>query len=162
MTRTPPQPAATGYPAYSQTLPSVPVSACHARQLVTYALHVWALETLAEAATQCVSELVANAVQYSGSRNIRVTASRPSKRWVRIAVTQRKNAPPIQPQPRPDDEHGRGLILINALCDRWGTDDGRATKRFWCEFDVSGDTTPFAQLVPLVTACGQDATEVRR
>jgi serine/threonine-protein kinase RsbW len=140
MTRTPPRPALTGRSAYAQTLPRIPVSASHARQLVAHALHTWGLESLLERVEQCVAELVANAVQHSGSRSIRVTVSRSSDSRVRIAVTQRDCAPPLADR-RPADEHGRGLILITALSSRWGSDSERHVFRCWCEFHLDPDRT---------------------
>lgn len=126
--------AATVHPAYSQTMPCTAESARHARQLVTYGLALWDLEELVDAATLCVSELVANAVQHSGARIIRVTISRPLDSRVRIGVTEKGRALPVPRYPGPDEEHGRGLVLINRLSDRWGTDVMRWGKRVWCEF----------------------------
>jgi hypothetical protein len=129
------------------------------------ALGVWALGMLAEVATQYVSELVVNAVRYSGARTLRVTASRPGKHWVRIAVGRRRNAPLARVEPGPAAEHGWGMVLVNALSDRCGTDIRRAAERFRCEFDVTAGSTcaTTTRLAHPVTAqAGHGSDEVRR
>ncbi|WP_189327549.1 ATP-binding protein, partial [Streptomyces flaveus] len=38
------------------------------------------------------------------------------------------------PEPQPDDESGRGLLLIAALADRWGTEPyAPSGKTVWAE-----------------------------
>jgi serine/threonine-protein kinase RsbW len=122
-------------PVYSQTLLCKPESAGLARRLVTDAFRAWGLGVLTESATSCVTELVANAAQHSGARIIRVTASRPSDRRVRVSVSEKgRRLLLARNAASQDDEHGRGLILINALSDRWGADLVSWGKHVWCEF----------------------------
>jgi hypothetical protein len=33
----------------------------------------------------------------------------------------------------PDDENGRGLVLLDALATRWGVEQGPEGKTVWCE-----------------------------
>lgn len=140
MMKTPaPQLAATACPAYSQTMPCRPESARHARVFTAFAFGVWNLGALADAAVLCASELVTNAVQHSGAEIIQMSVSRPCVRCVHVAVAEKGHALPVRERPEPYDEHGRGLILINALSDRWGADRLHWGKRVWCEFDTYVD-----------------------
>ncbi|MFI9252660.1 ATP-binding protein [Streptomyces sp. NPDC053069] len=50
------------------------------------------------------------------------------------------------PETSPDAEHGRGLLLVAALADKWGVGERNPGKVVWCEFhslpgraDRSGD-----------------------
>ena len=123
----------TGHPAYSQTLPCETESARRARLLVRTACDTWHLPELADAASLVISELVSNAVAHSGSRVMRVTVSRPAPDRVRLSVVDRSHAKPAQRTASEDDEHGRGLALVDAVSDRWGTDPLRWGKRVWSE-----------------------------
>ncbi|WP_234365356.1 ATP-binding protein [Streptomyces sp. RTd22] len=92
-----------------------------------------------------VSELVANAVVHSGSRCLRVTVSRAGPRWVRIAVIDKSRTLSVLRAADADDESGRGLGIVEALSDRWGTD-----RLPWAETRL-GRTTPRAQAVTTST-----------
>ncbi|MGW5198657.1 ATP-binding protein [Streptomyces spiralis] len=105
-----------------------------ARNLVRTALAAWYLDELTDTAILLVSELVANAVKHTSSRVIRVIVTRPSERFVRIAVVDRARVMPELV--KPGDElvaSGRGLLLVDALAERWGTDLYRWGKQVWAE-----------------------------
>ncbi|MEU0809221.1 ATP-binding protein [Streptomyces sp. NPDC005970] len=125
--------ARIGHPSYSQTLPCEPESARRARLLVRTACDTWHLPGLADCAALVISELVSNAVEHSGSRVMRVTVSRPAPDRVRLSVVDRSHAKPTQRAASEDDEHGRGLAIVEAVPDRWGTDPLRWGKRVWAE-----------------------------
>ncbi|CDR09841.1 ATP-binding protein [Streptomyces iranensis] len=127
------RPAATGHPAYSQSLPCEAESAIRARRLVRAACTAWGLAPLAEAGALIASELVANSVAHSGSRCLRVTVSRPDARWVRVAVIDKSRAQPVQRTANADDESGRGLAIVEAISVRWGTDRLPWGKRVWAD-----------------------------
>ncbi|MEV8586761.1 ATP-binding protein [Streptomyces sp. NPDC051180] len=94
-----------------------------------------------EAAPQVVAELAANAATHGrvGGRNFRL-ALRMSPRSLRIEVTDtRAEALPRLVTPPPDDDGGRGMVLVEALADRWGVRVGPVPqKTVWAEFDVTG------------------------
>lgn len=50
--------------------------------------------------------------------------------------------PPAEPQPpSPEAESGRGLLLVAALSDRWGTEPGPAPcKTIWAEIGTAPPT----------------------
>lgn len=130
----PAKPHPTGYPGYSETLPGLEESAEVARKLVRTALAAWHLEELTDTAILLVSELVANAVKHTNSQVIRVVVSRPSERFVRIGVVDKARVLPELV--KPGDElltGGRGLLLVDALAERWGSDLYRWGKQVWVE-----------------------------
>ncbi|WP_329457707.1 ATP-binding protein [Streptomyces sp. NBC_01497] len=124
----------TGCPGYSETLPCAPESARIARNLVHTALTVWGHEDLAQDGTSIVSELVANAAQHTRSRLIEVSITHPAPAYVRIAVADRdRGGLPLKCATGEGDESGRGLALVDALAERWGTDILPRGKRVWGE-----------------------------
>jgi anti-sigma regulatory factor (Ser/Thr protein kinase) len=128
------KPHHTGHPGYSETLPGLEESAETARRLVRTALTAWHLEELTDTAILLVSELVANAVKHTNSRVIRVVITRPSERFVRIGVVDRARVLPKPPTSSADLlTNGRGLLLVDALAERWGTDLYRWGKQVWAE-----------------------------
>lgn len=129
----------TGHPGYSETLPCEPESAAVARRLVRTALASWNQEKLMEDGALIVTELVANAVRHSGNRLIRVVISLPTERRVRIAVVDRSRALPFLCHSDRDglSTCGRGLELVDALADQWGTDLLQWGKRVWGELRCS-------------------------
>lgn len=128
------KPHHTGHAGYSETLPNLEESAEAARRLVRAALAVWHLDELADTAILLVTELVANAVRHTHSRVIRIVIARPSEHLVRIGVVDNAR---VLPEPaKPGDElltSGRGLLLVDALAERWGTELHRWGKQVWAE-----------------------------
>lgn len=117
------RPTPTGHPGYTQTLPCTARSAGQARSLVRTALGAWGLEHLADTGALVVTELVSNSVTHTRTYSIRVTVSRPSETFVRIAVADNSMTIPMLRTTTGDhEETGRGLAIIDALTWRWGTD----------------------------------------
>ncbi|MEU3190256.1 ATP-binding protein [Streptomyces sp. NPDC006992] len=97
-----------------------------------------------------VAELAANAVRHCGSvgRDFRLrltlTGTASAGRRLRVEVTDARADKPLPPRgsepPGPAEESGRGLLLVDALADRWGdrTDD-RITKTLWAELALPGE-----------------------
>ncbi|WP_411073385.1 ATP-binding protein [Streptomyces sp. cmx-4-7] len=126
----------TGHPAYSQTLPREPRSAAVARRLVRTALTVWGLEPLIEDATLVLTELVSNAVDHGRLPSIRVIVSRPSANVIRLGVVDRsKTVPTLRTDADESQTRGRGLLLVDALTERWGTELYRWGKQVWAELE---------------------------
>ncbi|MEU7148638.1 ATP-binding protein [Streptomyces sp. NPDC045456] len=97
------------------------------------------LPYIAGEAELVVSELVTNAIVHSGGRKITLTLSLRGS-FLRITVCDGGRGYTLSPDP-PDaaDEHGRGLILVQAIADErggsWGVTDAGSTT--WCELDLA-------------------------
>ncbi|MEV7091062.1 ATP-binding protein [Streptomyces sp. NPDC093085] len=132
--RTHVQAAPVGHPAYSQTFPCEPETAEAGRRLVRHALSVWRLDDVADHAVLITSELMANAARHTTCPSIRLLVGRPATRRVRIGVVDRAPSRlPVLGLAAADDESGRGLLLIDAIADRWGYDLHRRGRCVWAK-----------------------------
>ncbi|WP_235453425.1 SpoIIE family protein phosphatase [Streptomyces olivochromogenes] len=113
-------------------LPEDPVAAGQARELVRAQLTDWDLadEDLMMTTELLVSELVGNVVRHAvGPMRLRMLRSR-------ALICEVSDASLTTPHIRhtsATDEGGRGLQLISALCQRWGTRHTRTGKAIWTE-----------------------------
>ena len=118
-------------------LPSaIPCARLHA----VHVLHEWGFRSLAEDAALIVSELVTNAADASV-----VLPKRPPIA-VRLLATEKLlrievwDCSPLDLEPRDaeaDDECGRGLMVVAALSDRWGSKrTGYQRKVVWAELSL--------------------------
>ena len=130
-----------GDPGYFQNLPCTTESADPARCLVSTALAVWAMDSLVDDAALVVSELVGNAVRHTRSHLIRVTVTRLAQDTVLVAVADRDKAEVVRRNPGPDDTNGRGLMLVEALTERWGVTYLPWGKRVWAQLKDAGART---------------------
>jgi anti-sigma regulatory factor (Ser/Thr protein kinase) len=99
-----------------------PGAVAQARRVTRTQLTGWALcEDTCDTAALVVSELVTNAIVHTASAQI-VCELQDGDDLVRIAVRD-EGCAPGEPHPspqRPEEEHGRGLLLIESLCRSWG------------------------------------------
>ncbi|WP_053689335.1 ATP-binding protein [Streptomyces sp. WM6372] len=107
------------------------------RKLVVQAARRWRL--LSEAAMGdlelCVGEIVANAVEHTGSTSeVRVSATASG---VRVEVVDSDPQLPMSAAPDADGESGRGLLLVDALASGWGAFRVGAGKAVW--FEIAAD-----------------------
>ncbi|MGW5973129.1 ATP-binding protein [Streptomyces sp. NPDC055186] len=141
----PTEAASIGHPKYSQTFPCEPSTAEIGRKLVRDVLGVWHLDDLADRAALVITELIANASRHTPCSEIRLIVGRPSAIRVRLGVVDREPSRlPALSRAGEDDESGRGLLLIDAVADRWGYDlqgSGRRPwgKEVWAELRTEGD-----------------------
>lgn len=113
------------------------------RKLARVALAAWGLDEDAETAALIMSELVANAARHARGPKIRMTVNRPADNRVYVAVVDRE--PRRLPElctPSVAAVQGRGLLLVDAVSDRWGYDfmgTGARPwgKRVWAELQVA-------------------------
>ncbi|MFI2619882.1 ATP-binding protein [Streptomyces sp. NPDC018584] len=125
------------YPRQSATLASEAASVPAARQIVRDACAEWDMaEEAAETGMLLISEIVTNAVRHGHSHSVRVIAERPHPGWLRVAVTDKSRHVPELHVVGPDATGGRGLLLVDALSDRWGTDLLPQGKRVWAEIAI--------------------------
>lgn len=110
-----------------------------ARQVLQQALHSYAAgpqsitwEGTVGDAVLMVSELVTNAVRHApGLLLLEITIQMDT---LHVAVVDDAPGSPVLHHPDPDDADSTGLIIVNALADRWGHTPGSSRKTVW--FDL--------------------------
>ncbi|MFJ1593049.1 ATP-binding protein [Kitasatospora albolonga] len=113
-----------------------------ARRLVRSALHTWSMDGAIDDAAVVVSELASNAVRHGAGRSMEIRVTRLDSERVRVAVTDRSRILPVIRQPEDDDPAGRGLHLIAALSEVWGTELLTQGKTVWSEHRVRPPSNP--------------------
>ncbi|WP_328428472.1 ATP-binding protein [Streptomyces sp. NBC_00443] len=117
-----------------------PGSPAQARRLTRARLNGWAVcEDTCDTAALVVSELVTNAIVHTASEHI-VCELHDGADLVRIAVRD-EGCAPGEPHPlsaRPEEEHGRGLLLIDALCHAWGAGEDGSGLVVWADLPRAG------------------------
>jgi hypothetical protein len=101
-----------------EALPASPVAAPVARRLLGRACRSWSVQDLLEPAELVTTELVANAVRHAGSP-VMLTVSL-HQGDLQISVGDDSPVLPCQRTSTPSAEHGRGLLMVDALCKDWG------------------------------------------
>jgi serine/threonine-protein kinase RsbW len=93
-----------------------------------------------DVAALLVTELVANVVRYVGG-DVRVRATVQSG-TLRVEVCDTTGeAPQVARQTGWEQESGRGLLLVEQLADRWGSDPLPSGKRVWFELSLADAPT---------------------
>ncbi|MFB7355082.1 ATP-binding protein [Streptomyces gardneri] len=92
-----------------------------------------------ETATQVVAELATNAATHGrvAGRSFRLALlSQPDVLRIEVTDTRGEDLPGLQP-PCPEGDSGRGLLLVEALADRWGVGLGPVPRKtVWAELDL--------------------------
>lgn len=118
-----------------------PGSPAQARRLTRARLTGWSVcEDTCDTAVLIVSELVTNAIVHTASSHI-VCELHDDDDLVRIAVRD-EGCAPGEPRPspqRPDEEHGRGLLLIDGLCRAWGAQEHGPGLLVWADLPRQAD-----------------------
>ena len=106
------------------------------RHLVREQLRAWRLAGAAEVTLLLVSELVTNALLHGRPPlELRVAAIEGK---VRVEVHDAAgDRPPARAFPPPDAPHGRGIEIVAALANRWGSAPSPLGKVVWFEVDVT-------------------------
>ncbi|MFF8608241.1 ATP-binding protein [Streptomyces sp. NPDC015346] len=118
---------------YRRERRSVPL----ARDFTRKVLAEWGMDTRADDVLLCVSELATNALLHGvppgrGYR-LHLYLERPGPAHVlRVELHDSGDGTPALREPT--GESGRGLLLVDALADRWGVGERDPGKIVWCEF----------------------------
>ena len=113
---------------------SVPCARLHTKQV----LWEWGFSGLSDSVELLVSELVTNAIRVSQSMedasSVRLWL-RSDKTKVLILVCDINPQPPVRVDPTEDAESGRGLLLVEALSEKWNwyRPGGADGKIVWAE-----------------------------
>lgn len=129
---------------FSQRFSSRRRSVRLARYLVCHQLDSWGVaahrSAFSETAGLVISELGANAVSHGHvpGRDFEVTLLQPGYcGLLRIEVSDARGEsrpdPLKLPEPAPEDESGRGLLLVTAVAAAWGVADRIVGKTVWVE-----------------------------
>lgn len=107
-----------------------------ARLLATEHMRTWGRQFEAEKVAQIVAELAANAAFHGRipGRDFRLALTL-TEDTLRIEVTDTRGDRLPEPQVvGPEAESGRGLLIVDALADRWGVRVGPAPRKtVWAE-----------------------------
>jgi anti-sigma regulatory factor (Ser/Thr protein kinase) len=132
------------------------------RAMVRAVLATWGVAPDAAADAELVlSELVTNAVRASAPRDrqVGIRLVRQPDGALRMEVSDTNAAEPERRDPAPGDESGYGLLLVDVLAHRWGT-ERRACgigKTVWAQLppsptsEAATDTTPEARSATALT-----------
>lgn len=119
------------------TFPAHPGAVRAARTAVRDRLAAWHLDGLADIAALLVSELVTNSLRHAtGPIGVRLVRPGGVGGVLLVEVSDPLPDPPRERVADPDDESGRGLLLVAHAADRWGTRPGTAGKTVWFELSV--------------------------
>jgi anti-sigma regulatory factor (Ser/Thr protein kinase) len=114
-----------------RTFPLDPSSPAAARRFVADVLRQWRLEDVVHQVTLMASELVTNSVLHT-SEELELTICADDERLHVEVVDHSERLPTVQ-HPDADAPGGRGLLIIEAVADRWGVDVRAAGKAVWFE-----------------------------
>ncbi|MFF3404406.1 ATP-binding protein [Streptomyces sp. NPDC002659] len=107
------------------------------RRIARAQLRLWKLAGLADSAVLLISEMVTNALVHGQGTEFALRVIH-SASEVRIEVYDGSPVRPYVCAAGPDDESGRGMTIVAATADAWGTsEDGRRT---WCTLAVPTET----------------------
>jgi anti-sigma regulatory factor (Ser/Thr protein kinase) len=104
------------------------------RRFVARTLRGWRVEeSRIEPVLLVANELVANAIVHA--RSAPVVALVESGDNLLLRVSDDSDVAPVPQNPSVDQGSGRGLLLVEALSDRWGVEAGAHGKCVWVAFD---------------------------
>ncbi|MFD7135400.1 ATP-binding protein [Streptomyces sp. NPDC059894] len=119
-----------------------------ARHFVANVLMDWKVPELADTAELVTSELVTNAVLHARAGVFRVTLRRLGDDQVRLAVVDRSRTLPQLGSADDDEDHGRGLAIVDSVSTQWGADLLPWGKRVWADLETPPKPAPPAGGVP--------------
>ncbi|WP_337191750.1 ATP-binding protein [Streptomyces sp. HUCO-GS316] len=122
-------------PQYTMRLTVGEHSARHIRRIVRSYLDEWEMSELSAAVELAVTELIANVVRHVPDRRCALLMLR-QETGIRVEVSDGSPQQPSIPTGlSPEAECGRGLLLLNAVVDKWGVEPtvgGGKTVWFEC------------------------------
>ncbi|GAA1536889.1 hypothetical protein GCM10009730_52620 [Streptomyces albidochromogenes] len=119
-------------------------SARHLRRILRAFLARWDMVELTDAAELALTELVANVVRHVPGRHCTLLVLR-RPGGLRVEVADRCPRPASLTAGTGGDglaETGRGLLLVEAVTDRWGTVPTPGGKTVWFECDAKPCSGP--------------------
>lgn len=109
-----------------------------ARELAAAACRQWGVPECAMPAEILASELVTNAVRHAATAlTLRITYR---NNQLRVSVHDRDRQMARLQSPSESDDHGRGLLIVNSVATRWGSEPVVGGKVVWAAMQVSSRT----------------------
>jgi anti-sigma regulatory factor (Ser/Thr protein kinase) len=127
-----PESGGTATPNVSHVFVPSPLAITAARRLVSETLTAWGELSVVTDAALVVSELATNAVIHAASA-FGVAISRDDEN-VRITVRDVDAQPPVSTLREPETIGGLGLVIVEELTTRWGSEALPDGKAVWCDF----------------------------
>ncbi|NBM16632.1 ATP-binding protein [Streptomyces sp. GC420] len=130
---------------FRSAVPADPSRAAGVRRMVAAHVRHWGLPEVVDNAVLATDELFANAVRHgsSGPRDLITLTLEYSERELRVTVADPSGALPRSCTADSAAESGRGLAIVDALADDWGTappEPGTRGKRVWFTLSLKGET----------------------
>jgi anti-sigma regulatory factor (Ser/Thr protein kinase) len=124
------------------TFPAAPRTVPAARSAVVARLTEWGMDGVRDTAALLVTELVTNAVCHGRGGSVDLRLLGPGDdvpATLRIEVGDEEPLPPRRrPDVRPEDESGRGLMLLAYCARAWGVRPRPRGKAVWFELTLPG------------------------
>ncbi|WP_433549502.1 ATP-binding protein [Streptomyces sp. CA-294286] len=112
------------------------------RRALRLHLSLWGLPEMIDAAQVCVTELAANVIAHVGAGTPATLAVAMKGTSLRIEMHDPDTRVlPVLLDASGEAESGRGMVLVDALAERWGVDLRCDAKAVWCEL-ATELTTP--------------------
>ncbi|MEU9524089.1 SpoIIE family protein phosphatase [Streptomyces sp. NPDC048210] len=113
-----------------------PQGLSEARAIVRQALTDWGLAGLADDAETVTGELLVNVLLHTEGGAVLTLEVLPEPvRRIRLSVQDRSSVWPRRRTPGETSTSGRGLLLLDAVAERWGIEPRGEGKAVWCEID---------------------------
>ncbi|MFD3611051.1 SpoIIE family protein phosphatase [Streptomyces atroolivaceus] len=111
-----------------------PQGLSEARSIVRQALTEWDLAGLADDAELVTGELLVNVLLHTEGGAVLTLEVLPEPvRRIRLSVQDRSSVWPRRRTPGETSTSGRGLLLLDAVAERWGIEPRGEGKAVWCE-----------------------------
>lgn len=111
-----------------------PQGLSEARSIVRQALRDWGLAGLADDAELVTGELLVNVLLHTEGGAVLTLEVLPEPvRRIRLSVQDRSSVWPRRREPGETSTSGRGLLLLDAIAERWGVEPRGEGKAVWCE-----------------------------
>lgn len=139
-------------------LPAEAAAVASARRFTESWLGRWKLSHLTETMNLLVTELVTNAVVHGGTgADLKLLFD---SECLRVEVRDGSSAKPRVKNYSTTATTGRGMQIVDALADRWGTTEEDPGKVVWLEFEVKGTSSSGASDGAMYTPT-PDSSEIR-